>query len=264
MSKGKFFMSNHHFPGEISLPQIQINQCAFEKIRFWDYPDSRFRHWCFYWNATAGAHLLSQGKEIELDPEKAVLIPPYTSFSSRMTCEFEHFYIHFSLHGVLEQPKREIILLDGTFAAEKIPELLKKTGIFLFFDIQALLGEAFRQIPPGSFFSDGKENMDNRIRKVLEAMYEHIGTPADNIEFSSIAGMGKNEFYKLFKEEMHMTPRQYFLMLRISHAARLLRHSAFSIEEIAEQCGFADRYHFSKAFRKNFQIPPAEYRSKHE
>ena len=257
-------MSNRHILREVSLPQIQINHCAFERVKFWDYPDSRFRHWCFYWNAAPGAYLFSQGKRYELAPEKAVLIPPHTSFSSRMTCEFEHFYIHFSLEGISEQPKREIILLDGAFAAKAIPELLQKTGLLQLFHIQALLGEAFRQIPAENFFTDGKDNMDCRIRKVIEAMYEHIGTPADNLEFSTIAGMGKNEFYKLFKAEMHMTPRQYFLMLRMSHGARLLRHTRFSIEEIAEQCGFADRYHFSKAFRKNFQIPPAEYRRRHE
>jgi transcriptional regulator GlxA family with amidase domain len=43
----------------------------------------------------------------------------------------------------------------------------------------------------------------------------------------------------------------------------LLRHGKLSIDEIAGKCGFADRYHFSKSFRKYFGLPPAEFRMRH-
>jgi AraC-like DNA-binding protein len=255
-------MSNRHILREVSLPQIQINHCAFEKVKFWDYPDSRFRHWCFYWNATPGARIICQGKVLELVPETAVLIPPFTSFSTQMEQEFEHFYIHFSSPGLLEQTRREVIPLDGAFAVRKIPGLLQKEGTAQLLALQSLLSDALEQIPE-NFLPEKQKGIPPAIRKVVELMNRRIGIPTANAELCLLADMGKNEFYKLFKKEMHLSPRQYLLALRMSHASRLLRHSRSSIDEIAAGCGFADRYHFSKAFRKEFGIPPAEYRKKH-
>lgn len=262
-------MSNRHFFNtmtllDLTVPQIKISNCSFVKIKYWDYTNSRFPHWCFYWNPTPGARLISQGKELELLPETALLIPPFTSFSTHLEQEFEHFYIHFSASGVLEQVKREIIILDGAFAARRIPELLSKKGPGQLLAIHALLSDALQQIPEAAFLSDKGEGIDPRIRKVVDQMNRHISTPVANFELCTLADMGKNEFYKLFKKEMHLSPRQYLLMLRMSHASQLLRHSRLSIDTIAGRCGFADRYHFSKAFRKEFGIPPGEYRKKHE
>ena len=34
-----------------------------------------------------------------------------------------------------------------------------------------------------------------------------------------------------------------------------------SIEEIAQHCGFANRYHFTRVFSQRMDCPPARYRS---
>jgi transcriptional regulator GlxA family with amidase domain len=39
-----------------------------------------------------------------------------------------------------------------------------------------------------------------------------------------------------------------------------LHHSALSIEQIAERCGFCDRYHFSRVFQKHREMGPATFR----
>ena len=57
-----------------------------------------------------------------------------------------------------------------------------------------------------------------------------------------------------------MSPKKYLLNQRMEHARRLLIHSTDSIEEIAAQTGYADRFHFSKVFRRFYDIPPAAYR----
>ena len=42
-------------------------------------------------------------------------------------------------------------------------------------------------------------------------------------------------------------------------AVQLLLHEGFSIKETADMLGFADRYHFSKAFKHYFGISPAQF-----
>ena len=119
------------------------------------------------------------------------------------------------------------------------------------------------KIPEQYCLLDNEETINPIIRKVVDLMHENINKPLDNRKCSKLVGLGINEFYELFKKEMHLTPLQYMLMLRLEHASILLRHSQSSIDKIAENCGFADRYHFSKAFKNHFGIPPVEFRKKH-
>jgi len=261
-------MSNRHieapFSSDSQLQEMKILNCSFRKIKYWDYPDSWFRHWCFYWNATEGAWIVSNGKKIDLTPDKVVLIPPFTPFASGMEQPFNHFYIHFYSPGILDRIRRTPVVLDADNAAETIPKMMKKKGIPLSLGIYALLFGFLAKVPPALCLQGTEESIDPRIRKVVNLMYEHINHPIDNHRFCRQAGLGINEFYDLFKKEMHRTPRQYLVMLRMEHASVLLRNSQHSIEEIAENCGYADRYHFSKAFRSYFGLPPAEFRKRHE
>jgi AraC-like DNA-binding protein len=46
-------------------------------------------------------------------------------------------------------------------------------------------------------------------------------------------------------------------------AEELLRRTEFSLPEIAAQCGFATAFSFSRAFRREYGVPPALYRKQH-
>jgi transcriptional regulator GlxA family with amidase domain len=41
---------------------------------------------------------------------------------------------------------------------------------------------------------------------------------------------------------------------------KLLRHTDRSIEQIARECGFRDRYYFTRVFAKHRQTTPAAFR----
>lgn len=260
-------MSNRHQNWQLAnrnqIPELEILHCSECDVNYWNYPDSRFRYWCFYWNSTPGASIISNGKTFELTPEKAVLIPPFTPFSTEMDIPFHHFYIHFSGGGVLERVRPGIIVVPGIFAelCVKTPPLPQAFNTAA--AVRAMLYQAISHIPAESFTGTEESAVDTRIRHIIDLMYENLGTLPDNRQLCRMIGMGINEFYALFKKEMHLTPRQYLLMLRMEHASQELRHTALSIDEIAEKYGFADRYHFSKAFRSCYGLPPAEFRRRH-
>jgi transcriptional regulator GlxA family with amidase domain len=50
---------------------------------------------------------------------------------------------------------------------------------------------------------------------------------------------------------------------RVQRAAELLARTTLSIDEIAERCGFANRYHFSRVFAQRMAAPPGRYRAHH-
>ena len=80
-------------------------------------------------------------------------------------------------------------------------------------------------------------------------------------DMASRANLSPSRFKAVFKEQYGVTPHQYLLDMRISHARDLLRNTDLSQEQIAAYCGFADVHHFSKSFRKKSGLPPGRYRS---
>ena len=60
-----------------------------------------------------------------------------------------------------------------------------------------------------------------------------------------------------------LTPAALIRQQKMILAEELLRRTEFSLQEIAEQCGFATAFSFSRAFRREYGVPPALYRKKH-
>ena len=66
----------------------------------------------------------------------------------------------------------------------------------------------------------------------------------------------------LFKKETGRTLPGYINYYRLQTAQQILKNSKVSLEEIATLCGFEDRSHFSKCFKKEFGMSPREWRKK--
>ena len=73
--------------------------------------------------------------------------------------------------------------------------------------------------------------------------------------------MSQNNFLRLFQRDIGQTPHSYLSYIRIRNARRLLREGEFSIDEIAEKTGFANRYHFTRIFKKYTFTTPGDYRN---
>ncbi len=59
-----------------------------------------------------------------------------------------------------------------------------------------------------------------------------------------------------------LTPLQYQQRLRLEFAGSLLRDSRFTIESIADSCGFVDARHFRRLWKSTFHAPPSESRDR--
>lgn len=68
-----------------------------------------------------------------------------------------------------------------------------------------------------------------------------------------------------FKKLTGKTPNGFLTDLRIKHAVFLIDIYAntFSLQQIAEQCGYTDYVYFSKKFKDVMNISPREYKKRH-
>lgn len=100
----------------------------------------------------------------------------------------------------------------------------------------------------------------------LKPLFEHItGHYAEKLtvgDAARLVHMSPSQLMKSFKKAAGMTLVGYLNHVRLSNSARLLKETAHSIAEIANETGFADQSYFDKQFKRAFGCPPKEYRSR--
>jgi AraC-like DNA-binding protein len=102
---------------------------------------------------------------------------------------------------------------------------------------------------------------DNRVLKVIDIIDIHFKESLSNDVLSEKAAMSPNSFLRLFKASTGSTLQQYVQNKRIEKAILMMHHNQdAAIEQIAEKCGFSDRHHFSKVFKRIVKVAPAQYR----
>jgi AraC-like DNA-binding protein len=65
---------------------------------------------------------------------------------------------------------------------------------------------------------------------------------------------------RLFARYDHQSPYQLLLRLKMNLAAQLLHRSEALVKQVAEELGFEDPFHFSRAFKREFGLSPDEFR----
>jgi AraC-like DNA-binding protein len=91
-------------------------------------------------------------------------------------------------------------------------------------------------------------------------MAVHLAEQLTVREMARRAGLSPSRFARVFRERYGNSPHRFLLALRVRMAQDLLRETELSHERIAEHCGFADTFHFSKVFKRRTGMPPREYR----
>mgnify|MGYP006268366381 CR=1 FL=1 len=104
------------------------------------------------------------------------------------------------------------------------------------------------------------EERDPRVRHAMQVIEEHYGEPLNLSDIAATAGMGKSSFSQAFKEISGTTFIAYLTQCRLSAARRLLQQPELSISEIANLVGYDDPNYFSRLFKGQHGVTPANFR----
>lgn len=232
-----------------NLKKLMIVRCGMRPLRSWNVPMRSLSLWHLYVNDTPGGKLVYSDHCCDIPPNIPLLIPPHTVFATRMDKPMKHFYIDFQINlpQFEHMPRKEIFLPPF-----KVPKISSgKLELFgLLFNIFAAL-----PIP-----SPTAEAIDNRFEQIIELL--ETGEQDFDIVCRK-ASLSRRTGERLFKKNTGLTPRQYIENQRMDMAYNQLLFTENTISEIACSCGYADRYHFSKCFKKVFGIPPVQFRELH-
>ncbi len=95
---------------------------------------------------------------------------------------------------------------------------------------------------------------------VQERIRDRPDAPPSLDEVATLMGMHRTGALRRFRREVGATPHDYAMQIRLRLARRALA-AGDSPAEVAVDLGFADQSHLTRAFARQFGLPPGRYRS---
>jgi len=98
------------------------------------------------------------------------------------------------------------------------------------------------------------------VRKAIEFLQDnhHINITLDDV--SNECKISKFHLCHIFKENTHLTIKQYLTNFRLKESTRLLKETRMNINSISDAVGFNSPSYFIKKFKEEFNISPNQYR----
>ncbi|MDH0749741.1 AraC family transcriptional regulator [Pseudomonas sp. GD03842] len=97
-------------------------------------------------------------------------------------------------------------------------------------------------------------------RRAKELMSSQMDKGLSIAQVASECSLSRSHFSRAFKKNTGLSPRDWYLQLRLDKAKGLLSDSGLTISQISLDCGFADQSHFTRVFTRSVGITPFNWR----
>lgn len=145
---------------------------------------------------------------------------------------------------------------SGKYLSLEIDELV----IALLEKVMGLLGSGQT---PGKIPDSLKQYHLGTVEKARDYLLAHF---KENISLQRLAEhclVSPFHFSRIFKTITKMSPHQYLVSIRLTHARVLLTETNSPVSDIAYECGFNSPEHFVTAFKQYYKMKPSTLREEH-
>jgi AraC-like DNA-binding protein len=263
---------------ELDHLHIRLYQVSNQPIdHTWNAEDVCSPYWRFYVNSRPGASVVMADRTYPLAAHRIHFVPAWVRWTCHNTKPIDHLFAHFDLVGLPGVAVRTCFPGPITLPAdadlevqcEALRPLVGKGSDRTSPHITCLVKSALFRALSSLFANLGPERAqriaqhtsgDNPVAEALRHIDEHLGADLPNALLARRCGFSIDHFVRLFRSRLNQTPAQYVLERRLSRAAERLVFGNDSIDTIAAECGFPDRFYFTRMFRRRMGLPPAAYR----
>jgi len=239
------------------------------------------RAWRISFRERGHAALVGARGTTALVPGRPIVIGPDTPAELRAEGSATHFLVEFELArsraaaglpvatapvALEAEPRRDSLarelLQELASGTQPSPAHYARANAYVQLCLSSLLELADQQEPDGW---DGFAARDARhqLQPALRYIDAHLAELLPNSKLAELSHASESHFIRLFRRTFGCTPARHVQERRVSSAAELLMQTRLSIDEIAERCGFANRYHFTRVFAQRMSQPPARVRALH-
>ncbi|RBW67436.1 helix-turn-helix transcriptional regulator [Bacillus taeanensis] len=98
------------------------------------------------------------------------------------------------------------------------------------------------------------------LKDVITFIDENSEKPLNISDLANIASLSVYHFSRKFKKFTGLSPHEYLILKRLTHAKSLLKNTNFSINKISDMIGFSSPSHFIATFKKHTNMTPKEFK----
>jgi transcriptional regulator GlxA family with amidase domain len=113
---------------------------------------------------------------------------------------------------------------------------------------------------PFASLARSRQVEDAEVARCQTWIADHYQEPSPVLGMVRLSGLPERSFKRRFRQATGMSPLEYVHTLRLEEAKHMLESSAAPVEAIANEVGYEDAGFFSRLFRRQVSLTPAQYR----
>jgi len=102
---------------------------------------------------------------------------------------------------------------------------------------------------------------DAEVGKTLAIMHRNPAHPWTIASLGKEAGVSRSVLAERFRRYLNEAPMAYLTRWRLQLGAQKLTSTSYSVAQIASEVGYESEAAFNRAFKREFTLPPARFRS---
>ncbi len=146
--------------------------------------------------------------------------------------------------------------LGKTLSFAGQPEADIENSFYLNLGLSLLIGHALSVQADIRVPAPGEQALSRAKQFILK----ELGRSLSLNDLAAAASVSRPQLIKLFQNFLGASPIQYLYKQRLCAAAEKLAHTGLHIKEIAQSCGFANEFHFSRKFKEAYGKNPRSWR----
>lgn len=156
--------------------------------------------------------------------------------------------------GILAEIKESFQLSQEDPAYElKLRESLSRIWYHILEFSEPVLSEEKR-------YEKKREKTRDKLKAMMIYIHENYREKLSISEIATAAFISERECFRVFQNNLNMTPLEYLRNYRMQEACHMLIETSDSITSIGQACGIGDNSYFSKLFRTYVGCTPQKYR----
>ncbi|MGI6243015.1 MAG: helix-turn-helix domain-containing protein [Prevotella sp.] len=195
--------------------------------------------WTIYWIHFSGnhAHIFAEGAAI---PQN--ITPAMNSRINERNTLFEEIYL----------------TLENGYAREN----LRYASSLLHYYLATMRYLSLYRISNATEKKEDKVAKNDIVHAAIHYMKENLEQKLSLQAIADYTGYSGSHFSMIFKKEVGHSPLNYFNLLKVQYACKLLSKTDMRINQICFKVGISDSYYFSRLFIKLMGMSPKEYRKR--
>jgi AraC-like DNA-binding protein len=102
---------------------------------------------------------------------------------------------------------------------------------------------------------------DSEVGKTLALMHRSPAHPWTIASLAREAGVSRSVLAERFRHYLSEPPMAYLTRWRLQLGAQMLASTSYSVAQIASEVGYESEAAFNRAFKREFETPPARFRT---